>query len=102
MKSYGIRDVFQKFAIFVSIFAVVFIAFYYFYIKNRSTINNEITKKDVQKPPQEFVDVDLKGKPPLNNEVPIAYEDALANPAFDGLEFDEQAEETNKTTKTSV
>lgn len=102
MKRYGIREVFQKFAIFISIFSVVFITFYHLYMKKRSTVNNDITKKDVEKPTEEFVDVDLNVKRPANNNVPVTYEDTLANPAFESSEFDEQERELNKMTKTTL
>ncbi|KAJ3639836.1 hypothetical protein Zmor_003172 [Zophobas morio] len=98
IKAYGIRSTFQKFAMFTAAFGLVYLAFYHLYMKKRPSAGTDITKKDVEKPPQGFVDVDLNVKAGVR-EVPAVYEDALANPAFEDTEFNEETPEEKKDDK---
>ncbi|RZB41634.1 major facilitator superfamily domain-containing protein 6-like [Asbolus verrucosus] len=88
--SYGIRSTFQNFAIFTAVTGLVYLAFHHLYMKKRPSAGTDITKKDVEKPPQGFVDVDLKTKTESHHEVPAVYEEALTNPAYEDTEFNEE------------
>ncbi|XP_044256525.1 uncharacterized protein LOC123006253 [Tribolium madens] len=96
IKMYGIRSTFQRFAIFTAATGLAYFAFYHLYMKQRPSAGTDITKKDVEKPPQGFVDVDLNVKAPVHHDVPAVYEDALANPAFEDTEFTEETNQEKK------
>lgn len=96
IKSYGIRPTFQRFAMFTAATGLAYFAFYHLYMKKRPSAGTDITKKDVEKPPQGFVDVDLNVKAPARHDVPAVYEDALANPAFEDTEFTEESQDKTK------
>lgn len=99
-----IRTTFQVFAISTTITGLIYVGFYHFYMKHRPSDGTDITKKDPEKPPQGFADVDLATKPVANgvdHEVPATYEDALTNLAFEDTEMEEEMrkEAVNGTTQ---
>lgn len=97
IKAFGIRYTFQLFSIFTAATGLAYFAFYNLYMKKRPSQGTDITKKDVEKPPQGFVDVDLQLKSKAGDchhpDVPAVYEDALTNPAFEDTEFDQELDE---------
>lgn len=101
----SIRTTFQVFAIFTTVAGLIYVGFYHFYMKHRPSDGTDITKKDVEKIPQGFIDVDLAAKP-TEHDIPASYEDALTNLAFEdteamdeGLKNNEVEESKNDTTK---
>jgi hypothetical protein len=82
IKAYGIRSTFQKFAFFTAAVGLAYFAFYHLYMKKRPSVGTDITKKDVEKPPQGFVDVDLNVKAAAHHEVPAVYERCIGQSSF--------------------
>lgn len=96
----SIRATFQVFAVFTMVTGLIYVGFYHFYMKQRPSAGTDITKKDVEKPPQ----VDLATKPVVNgmeHEIPASYEDALTNLAFEDTEMEEEkiGEQENRATQ---
>lgn len=85
----SIRATFQVFAISTTITGLIYVGFYHFYMKHRPSDGTDITKKDVEKPTQNFVDIDLAAKQ-ADHDIPVGYEDALTNLAFEDTEMEEE------------
>lgn len=83
----SIRSTLQVFAVFTTITGFIYLAFYHFYMKHRPSDGTDITKRDAEKPPQGFVDVDLT-TPAVDHDLPVGYEDALTNLAFEDTEME--------------
>lgn len=94
----GIRVTFQIFSGATIVIGFIYLAFYHFYLKQHPSQGTDITKKDVEKRP----DTDLKEKAEIAEiqaDLPVVYEDAMCNPAYETTEVEdeeiEQQEPTN-------
>lgn len=99
-----IRTTFQIFATSTAITGLIYIAFYHLYMKHRPSEGNDITKKDVEKPPKGFEDINLNSKPAANGNVeheitPASYEEAVTNLAYEDTEMDQIEKELDKVEK---
>ncbi|KAF2883909.1 hypothetical protein ILUMI_22294 [Ignelater luminosus] len=101
MKTFGTRATYRIFAAAAAITGILYFIFNHFYMKKRPSEGTDITKKDPVKPPQNFVDVDLK---PVANgmqqhdhiikEDALPYEDALTNLGYEDTESDPNTQQT--------
>ncbi|KAJ8983093.1 hypothetical protein NQ317_007135 [Molorchus minor] len=90
IKPIGIRHTFQVFAIVVTVVGFIYFGFYHIYMKKNPSQGIDITKKE--KTPESFNDVNIKSKAEvaeLQADLPVVYEDAMCNPAYETTEIEE-------------
>lgn len=88
------RHTFQLFAIATFIIGFIYLGFYHCYMKHHPSQGTDITKK--RKPSKdEFTDVNLKADLDIPADLPVVYEDAMCNPAYETTEVEDD-EEANK------
>ncbi|KAJ8941442.1 hypothetical protein NQ318_016074 [Aromia moschata] len=104
IKPIGIRHTFQTFAVMVTVVGIIYCAFYHLYLKKNPSQGTDITKKDVEKKkgPEHFQEVDLKAKAEIAEiqaDLPVVYEDAMCNPAYETTEIEDEEEEARESEK---
>lgn len=65
-------------------------------MKKHPSQGTDITKKDKEKPPEGFTDINLKSKSELADiqaDLPVVYEDAMCNPAYETTEIEDEPED---------
>ncbi|KAG5885718.1 hypothetical protein JTB14_022808 [Gonioctena quinquepunctata] len=99
----GIRRTFQLFSVSTAVIGIIYFSFYHIYMKKHPSEGTDITKKD--KPPEGFDDIDLKAKAEMaavQADLPVVYEDALCNPAYETTEVEEEEDSRNSHAMTKV
>lgn len=92
----GIRHTFQCFSVATLIIGIIYFIFYHVYMKKHPSQGTDITKKDKEKPPEGFTDINLKSKSELADiqaDLPVVYEDAMCNPAYETTEIEDEPED---------
>ncbi|CAG9855144.1 unnamed protein product [Phyllotreta striolata] len=96
----GIRHTFQCFSVAIILIGVIYVSFYHMYMKQHPSQGTDITKKD--KAPEGFTDINLKSKAEkaelaeIQADLPVVFEDAMCNPAYETTEGDEEEDEQDK------
>ncbi|CAH1153761.1 unnamed protein product [Phaedon cochleariae] len=92
----GIRHTFQVFSVATIIVGSIYFSFYHIYMKKHPSEGTDITKKDV--PPKAPSDFDLKAMEiaDIQSDLPVVYEDAMCNPAYETTEAEDEENEENE------
>lgn len=88
----GIRLTFRAFAIVTTLIGFIYLSFYHLYLKKHPSQGTDITKKDSIRP-EIKVELDMKNKVEMmdiQSDLPVVFEDAMCNPAYETTEVENE------------
>lgn len=94
IKPFGIRHTFQAFSVATALIGFIYLAVYHFYMKKHPSQGTDITKKDPKVAvKKEDIIKNKAGIAEIQAELPVVFEDALCNPAYETTEVEDEENE---------
>lgn len=97
IKPIGIRSTFQCFSVVTAVTGLIYFGFYHIYMKKNPSQGTDITKKDVEI--DKSLQTDKTELADIQADLPVVYEDAMCNPAYETTEVEADEVENEESDK---